>query len=85
MYKNYLDIVPAHLRAYHCKLRFSAHLFRIETDRYGRTGISRNIRVCQYCSMQVIEDEFHFILKCPLYSNVRKQNILKYCYVSYSM
>ena len=36
-------------------------------------------RVCKYCEKQkikkVIEDEFHFLLQCPLYKHLRKQYI----------
>ena len=37
------------------------HLPRIERDRM----------TCQYCTLQVIEDEYHFMLECPLYSEIR--------------
>jgi hypothetical protein len=43
-----------------------AHLlidFFIETGRY--TKIPRNERICKNCTNQEIEDETHFLTKCP--------------------
>ena len=37
-------------------------------------------RVCTLCDHNDIEDEFHFILKCPFYSDIRKMYIKKYYY-----
>ena len=38
----------------------------------------RPLRVCTLCDHNDIEDEFHFILKCPFYSDIRKMYIKKY-------
>ena len=56
------------------RLRISSHNLRIETGRYDRpnkTPIDQ--RKCIYCSMLEIEDEFHFVLKCTLYTLERQQ------------
>lgn len=31
---------------------------------------------CQFCLTQVIEDEYHFLLECPLYTDIRAQHPL---------
>lgn len=58
------------------KLRLSSHPLFIETGRY--TGISRVNRICSYCELNDIEDEYHFVLKCSKYQFLRNQYIPKY-------
>lgn len=58
------------------KLRLSSHSLAIETGRH--TGISRNDRKCTLCNLNEIEDEYHFIIICPFYSEIRKEYISKY-------
>ena len=58
------------------KFRISAHSLRIQTGRYERKPnkenklikIVREERRCLYCNNNDVEDEIHFLLKCPLYS-----------------
>ena len=59
------------------KLRLSSHGLRIETGRHIRMG--RENRKCTLCDSNDIEDEFHFILKCPVYNDVRAAYIKRYC------
>jgi hypothetical protein len=57
-----------------CKLRVSSHRLHIESGRWTkpiRTPI--NERTCQICNL--LEDEFHFIIECPLYSELRTKYI----------
>ena len=60
------------------KFRVSAHKLSIETGRYD--AVIRSNRKCAKCNLDEIEDEFHFILKCPYYDAIRKQNIKPYFY-----
>jgi hypothetical protein len=41
----------------------------IETGRY--TNIPRNERICKICTNQEIEDEIHFLTRCPKFSGER--------------
>ena len=41
----------------------------VEQGRY--TGIARHLRFCIVCNKQQIEDEYHFIMICPIYHNLR--------------
>ena len=52
-------------------LRLSCHPLRIETGRYRK--IPRENRLCENCTLNVIEDEQHFITICPLYSQYRSK------------
>ena len=54
-----------------CKIRCSSHKLSIEQGRY--MSVERNQRLCLMCNLSDIEDEFHFILKCPLYKDLRKK------------
>lgn len=53
------------------KLRLSSHKLCTETGRY--TGVNRDDRICHKRQFGVIEDNFHFILQCSFYANVRRQ------------
>ena len=56
------------------RIRLSAHPLKVEKGRYQ--NIPKKERVCTHCN--VIEDEYHFILTCPLYSDLRNKFIKKY-------
>ena len=40
----------------------------------------RNERICTMCNKKSIEDEYHFILECDRYSDIRCKYIKKYYY-----
>ena len=48
----------------------------IEEGRYR--NIARSLRICPLCSMKVIEDEYHFLLVCPIYRELRTKLLPKY-------
>ena len=54
------------------KFRLSNHPLNIEIGRHR--NIVKSERTCKCCHLHDIEDEFHFILKCPLYNDLRKKN-----------
>ena len=50
----------------------------IEDGRYR--GIERNERVCPFYTMDVVEDEYHFLLVYPMYRELRKTYLPRfYC------
>ena len=53
------------------RLRLSNHSLLIETGRHLRPKLERHERKCFVCRDD-IEDECHFVTKCPLYSSERK-------------
>jgi hypothetical protein len=53
------------------RFRISAHDLRIETGRY--TNTDRQNRICSYCHMNTVENEYHFLLTCPKYRDIRKR------------
>ena len=44
----------------------------IETGRYSKSKTPHNERFCKFCKDQV-EDESHFLLKCPKYIILRQK------------
>ena len=50
------------LRSPFCKLCFSAHQLMIEKGRYVNPKIPPEDRICKICDLNVVEDEFHFIM-----------------------
>ena len=51
------------------RLRLSSHQLLIETGRHR--NIKREDRKCTLCNLNDIEDEFHFMLVCPFYQDLR--------------
>ena len=54
------------------KIRLSSRQLAIEKGRHN--NIERNQRYCRLCNSD-IEDEFHFIMICPAYIDLRKTYI----------
>ena len=73
-FEKYLDcITNDYFRKSLTSFRVSAHNLEIERGRYY--NIPRNMRVCKLCNMQAVESEFHFLLTCPAYRQLRQQYI----------
>ena len=70
--ENYLLDSPNldHLTAV-ARLRMSAHRLAIETGRHVKSKICKEERICKNCDLEEVEDESHFLLKCPLYFQQR--------------
>ena len=71
--EKYLDNLPLSTRIAMSRFRLSSHNLNIETGRYKQERIERSMRKCQLCNHQDIEDEYHFLLICPVYSDFRKK------------
>ena len=82
---NYMGIVNVGChRSAMIKLIMSSHRLAIETGRWARPVVPRGQKACPVCcvlrsSDTRPEDEYHLILICPLYGNIRKVLIPK-CY-----
>ncbi|XP_006822879.1 uncharacterized protein LOC102805817, partial [Saccoglossus kowalevskii] len=64
-----INIKNIDLRTSLAKFRLSDHALKIETGRHNCTPLSN--RVCDMCNQDTIENEFHFMVECPKYSNRR--------------
>ena len=58
------------------RFRTSSHDLRIETGRYD--NIPQEQRLCNSCNMAKVEDEFHFLLVCPKYRDLRCKYFKRY-------
>jgi hypothetical protein len=58
------------------RYRLHAHSLNIETGRYY--NIDRHARICNMCNNKDIEDEYHFILECSEYVEIRTKYIKSY-------
>jgi len=65
------NIVSKRVRVAVAKLRVSSHMLRIES------GIEKAERTYIYCTSNDIEDEFHFVIKCYFYNDIRIRFINK--------
>ena len=77
-YQKYLDILTVQkYRISLSRLRLSSHRLEIEMGRWAKPNkVPLDSRKCKICN--VVEDEFHFILECILFKDLRKRYINKY-------
>ena len=76
--EHYLDNLPKSQRTFLTKIRTSNHKLPIEKGTYN--NIPREQRICNLCTLGCVDDEFHFLLECPFFSDLRKVHIPKYYY-----
>ena len=55
------------------RFRLHAHSLNIEIGRYY--NIDRHARICSMCNNNDIEGEYHFILECSKYVEIRRKYI----------
>ena len=75
-YEPYLTVVGNRdKRVLLTKFRIGICPLRIETGRYeiigSHKGVIASERVCLVCGGAEVEDEYHFLLKCPVYNHTR--------------
>ena len=58
------------------RFRLSSHQLEIETGRY--VGLERDERLCRKCNTRMVEDEYHFLLICPHYNDIRMKYFSRY-------
>ena len=62
-----------------CRFRLSSHNLEIERGRYQ--DLSRDQRLCKFCTTNMIENEYHFLLVCPAFIDVRRKYLKPYIIV----
>ena len=55
------------------RFRCGNHKLMIEVGRHF--GIPHEDRICRDCDLNDLGDEFHFVMKCPKYDDIRRQFI----------
>ena len=74
-FQPYLDVltIPKYCQAF-TRLRVAAHRLEIEAGRWAKPHRTPVVdRKCKFC--ELLEDEYHFVMECDLYSDLRKQYI----------
>ena len=69
--ENYVSMFSCSYRSVFTKLRISAHPLMIEKGRHFHPKIPVDQRICTLCSLNEVEDERHFMLKCTYYADLR--------------
>ena len=70
--EKYLTLkIPLKYKIAFSKLRCSNHSLLVETGRHH--NILYVDRICNLCNLQEIEDEFHTVIRCPFYNDIRNQ------------
>ncbi|MDP6303844.1 MAG: reverse transcriptase family protein [Candidatus Nitrosopelagicus sp.] len=69
--ENYLLIKSVQTRKWFTKLRISNHNLPIETARYKKKNISRELRSCDSCNSMAMGNEKHMLLECDYYKKER--------------
>jgi len=58
-------------RSFTAQLRSGTLPLHVETGRFRNIKLEN--RICSLCQLNEIEDEVHFLFKCPLYNEVRER------------
>ena len=75
--ETYLDFISnRNIRTAFSRFRLSSHDLAIESCRYDDTP--RSDRLCKFCNLNVVENEYHFLLVCPLYIDIRRKYFNSY-------
>ena len=78
--ETYLCFLPMKFRVALTRFRLAAHSLRIVTGRFAQNREERHVRICNLCRCADVEDEYHFLLICPVYGDIRKKYINAYYY-----
>jgi len=70
--ENYVLMFHRAFRSNFSRLRLSAHSLMIEKGRHLIPKLDPHKRICHLCTLNMIEDEFHVIIKCPFYDTLRR-------------
>ena len=60
------------------QFRLSSHDLEIERSRYA--NVNRDDRICLFCNSNKIENEYHNLLTCSFYMDLRKTYLKRYYY-----
>ena len=75
--EKYLSVISDYkLRNTLSRFRMSSHNLYIETGRYY--NIPREQRLCKSCNMSMVENEYHFLMVCPHFKDLRNKYFKRY-------
>ena len=68
--ERYLNLKNFEIRNSLSKLRLSSNKLAVVTGKWYK--INKEKRLCNFCNLNAIKDEFHFLIDCPNYKKLRK-------------
>ena len=80
---NYYEFYLAHLESNFYRFilcKFRCCCFNLEVHSGRKFIIPREHRLCTVCNQKKVEDEFHFLLQCPIYDELRRLYIPSFFY-----
>ena len=63
--------IPTNIKHIILRLRCTSFPLAIQAGRLGKHKIPRSQRRCKACNQGCVEDEKHFLIECPLYTQIR--------------
>ena len=67
---------PGHRRVA-SKFRIGNHNLKIETGRFTIPRTPEDLRICDHCNLNSVENELHILFHCDLYNDLRKTLFIK--------
>jgi len=80
--EKYLYSSNSYGKQLHTSIRTGTNKLEIETGRWNNVEVTQ--RICKNCDQKVIEDEVHFVVQCPRYTQFRMELFEKICNISNS-
>jgi hypothetical protein len=74
-FEPYLNILPPNKRLTVFHFRTGNHRLPVETGRWRNCTLPYEDRKCMLCSLNDVGDEFHYLLKCPFFTDERMKYI----------
>jgi hypothetical protein len=72
--KNYLSILTSVKKKINiAKIRTNSHELHSEIGCWSIPKMSWDERICHLCDTKRVEDEKHFLLECPTYTQIKSQ------------
>ena len=68
--KTICSVILLLIGKFFTRLRTSYHKLTVETGRFNKTPVEN--RVCAFCNVGSVEDEFHLMMSCNVYENFRR-------------
>ena len=72
----YLNCLPDHL--VYALIEFRSGSRKLVVNKYDNLQSPRNERICTYCSLNLLGDEYHFLFECPILNTLRNKYIPKF-------
>jgi hypothetical protein len=76
----YISCLSYRLKCTLTRFRCSQHSLQVELGRRNKIPLEQ--RLCTVCNLAEIEDEYHFMLICPMYQDLRNNFLPRQYYVS---